>query len=110
MANILDDKDTILDDFNPASIARKMAERMRSQRLLINITQKALSVKSGVSLGSIKRFENNYKISLENILQLALALNMLDGFNNLFPNNNYQNIDDLIKRKKVKKRKRASNG
>ncbi len=110
MANILDDKNIILDDFNPAAIARNMAERMKRQRLLLNFTQEVLSKKSGVSLGSIKRFENQHKISLGNLLQLALALNVSEGFNNLFPENNYQSIDDLMRRKKIKNRKRASNG
>lgn len=107
---MLDDKNFILDDFNPQAISKKMAGRMKRCRLLLNLTQESLSKMSGVSLGSLKRFENQYKISLEHLLKLALALNKLEGFNNLFPENDYHSIDDLMERKKIKDRKRARNG
>ncbi len=107
---MLDDKNIILDDFSPRVISEKIAIRMKERRLLLNLTQENLSGKSGVSLGSLKRFENKYKISLEHLLQLALALDALEGFSKLFLTNNYQSIDDLLSRKTVKDRKRASNG
>jgi len=107
--NILANKDIVLDDFNHQVIARKIAERMKRRRLQLNITQLSLSKMSGVSLGSLKRFENKYKISLEHLLKLALALDALDGFHHLFPENDYQSIDDIISRKKLKERKRGRN-
>jgi len=106
----LDNKNTILDDFNPHSIAVKLAVRAKKLRLSQNLTQESLSQKSGVSLGSLKRFENKYKISLEHLLQLALALNALDAFHDLLPENDYQSIDEIINKKKIKNRKRARNG
>lgn len=107
---MLADKNFILDDFNPQAISNKMAGRMKRCRLALNITQENLSKMSGVSLGSLKRFENQYKISLEHLLKLALALDKLEGFSNLFSEKDYQSIDDLIERKKTKDRKRARNG
>lgn len=107
---MLNDKDFILDDFDPRAISKKIAGRMKRCRLGLNLTQESLSKMSGVSLGSLKRFENQYKISLEHLLQIALALEALEGFNNLFPENDYRSIDEMIKRKKIKDRKRARNG
>lgn len=109
MDNILADKGIILDDFNHRAIAKKIAKKMKQRRLQLNITQLSLSKTSGVSLGSLKRFENQYKISLENILKLALALDSLDGFHQLFLENDYKSIDDIINKKKLKERKRGSN-
>ncbi len=109
MDKILADKDIILDDFNHKAIAKKIAEKMKRRRLQLNITQLSLSKISGVSLGSLKRFENKYKISLEHLLKLALALDALDGFHNLFPESDYQSIDDIINKKKSKDRKRGRN-
>ncbi len=109
MNNILTGKDVILDDFNPKSVAKKIAGRMRRRRLLKNLTQETLAKMSGVSLGSVKRFETQYQISLKHLLQLALALDALVEFHNLFPENNYQSVDDIIKIKKVKERKRGRN-
>ncbi len=110
MDNILDNKDVILDGFNPQAIAAKLAIKMRKMRLSQNLTQEVLSKRSGVSLGSLKRFENKHKISLEHLLQLALALDALDAFHNLFPENDYQSIDEIINKKKSKERKRGRNG
>lgn len=107
---MLDEQHIILDDFNPWAISKKIAGRMKRKRLVLNITQESLSKKSGVSLGSLKRFENQYKISLEHLLQIALALEALDDFHNLFPENDYQSIDEMIKMKKTKDRKRARDG
>lgn len=109
MDNIIDDKQIILDDFNPQEIAKKLAKKMRRGRLMHNLTQEALSGMSGVSLGSLKRFENKNEISLKHLLQLALVLDALEGFNHLFPENEYQSIDDIIKKKKFKERKRGRN-
>ena len=103
------EQNIFLDDFSPQSVAQKIAERMRRKRLLLNLTQKALSKKSGVSLGSLKRFENKNEISLKHLLQLALALDALDDFHHLFPENDYQSIDELVNIKKSKKRKRGRN-
>ena len=43
-------------------------------------------------------------------MQIALALEALDDFHNLFPENDYQSIDEMIKMKKTKDRKRARDG
>ena len=98
-----------MDRFNPQAVARKIAERMKRKRLFLNLTQEHLSVKSGVSLGSLKRFENQYKISLGHLLQIALALDALDEFHQLFPENSFESIDDIVNNKKAKERKRGRN-
>ena len=106
---LLGHKVLILDNFSPEAIAEKIAVRMKQRRLLQNMTQKSLAKKAGVSLGSLKRFENIFKISLDNLLKLALVLDSLDDFNNLLSEKKYSSIDEIIKNKKMKKRKRASN-
>ena len=73
------------------------------------MSQKSLSEKSGVSLGSIKRFETSGEISLKHLLKLALVLDALDEFHNLFPQKEYECIDDILKSRKQKERKRGRN-
>mgnify|MGYP003986698077 FL=1 len=94
-------------DFDPKAIAEKISRRMQLKRISLNLTQKALSSKSGVSLGSVKRFENQHEISLKHLLNIALVLDSLDEFHQLFPINVYQSVDDIVKSNKVKERKRA---
>lgn len=57
----------------------------RSRRLALNLTQADMSARSGVSLGTLKRFERRGEVSLSTLLALAEALDALDGFQTLFP-------------------------
>lgn len=56
----------------------------RQFRLAQNLTQKGLALRSGVSLGSIKRFEASGEISLSSQLDIAMALGCLRDFESLF--------------------------
>jgi transcriptional regulator with XRE-family HTH domain len=107
MYNIISDKDFLLDDFNPYAIARGIALRMRERRLELNLTQEALARKSGVSLGTLKRFENSFEISLKHLLMLAVALDATEEFASLFTKMRYESIDEVLKASAVKKRKRG---
>lgn len=107
MANILSHNEFILDEFNPNSIAENIAKRFKLRRLELNLTQKELAKKSGVSYGSIKRFESKGEISLKNLLMIAVVLNSTDEFNMLFSKEQYNSIDEIINLSETKKRKRA---
>lgn len=108
MSNIIADNEFILDDFNTASIAKKMADRMRERRLERKLTQKGLATKAGISLGSLKRFELIHEISLKDLLMIALVLDATEEFSALFAKQHYQSIDELLKLSKAKKRERGS--
>lgn len=101
------DKDFILDAFNPALLAREIASRMRDRRLELNLTQKGLAAKAGVTLGSLKRFERSFEISLKHLLLIALALDAKEQFGELFNVKQYQSIDEMFKATKSQKRKRG---
>lgn len=94
----------------PNEVMLGIAKKFRKARLSLNLTQTGLSAKSGVSLGSLKRFENKGKISLESLLKLALTLGLLDEFNDLILDKNIKNhnikLDTLINMNKKRKRGR----
>ena len=83
MANILD-------------IRLGIATRIRARRREAKLSQTALAERSGVSLGSIKRFEGTGEISLASLLRIAVVLGYENDFNELFTRRNYQSIDDII--------------
>lgn len=97
----------ILNQHNPNSIAIELAKRVKKLRLAANMSQQMLAEKSGVSLGSVKRFEQQGLISLQHLLHIAVALNAAEDFSNLFTLKNYQSIDKLVKLNKANDRKRA---
>ena len=107
MDNILDNKFYFPDNFSPDALAKKVAGNLRQRRLFLDLTQKALAKKSGVSLGSLKRFESLGEISLKNLLLLAISLQATEEFLRLFEQPNYQSVDDVIRAKYVKIRQRG---
>jgi transcriptional regulator with XRE-family HTH domain len=92
---------------SPAEHLREICTRVKERRIELNITQKELASRSGVSFGSVKRFEQSGEISLKNLIQIAIVLRAIDDFSNLFERKPYDSIDELIEERKSKKNKRA---
>lgn len=61
-------------------VQRRLAERFKLCRLARNLTQLGLARRAGVSLGSLKRFEQQGLIALDSLLRIALVLGCLDDF------------------------------
>jgi transcriptional regulator with XRE-family HTH domain len=56
-----------------------------------------MAKRSGVSLGSLKRFELSGQISLESMLKLAQVINRIGDFELVFnENDDLKNIDKLF--------------
>ncbi len=80
---------------NPSDLLQILAKRHQVIRKKIGYSQQELADRSGVSLGSIKRFERTGLISLESLLKLAHVLNRLEDFDKVLENQN--NLDDIEK-------------
>jgi transcriptional regulator with XRE-family HTH domain len=104
---MLSDKNIFLDAFNPKALAGLVAGKVRQRRLAMNLSQQSLCERSGVSLGTLKRFESKHEISLKHLLMLAVALQSSEEFMALFQNPPYQHLDDLIKEQNRKQRQRG---
>ena len=90
----------------PYEVAQHVAHQMQAKRLSLNFSQKTLSKRSGVSFGVIKKFERTGKISLESLLKVALVLDSLEEFKNLFKVTALENLaslDDIIENKTRKR-------
>ena len=74
----------------------KLAQRVRNIRRRRKISQEELSRMSGVSYGSVKRFEATGKISWLSLTKLAMALDMADELRELFTQVPYRNIQEVI--------------
>ena len=85
--------------FNPKTpndIAKELVEKIKQHRKKLKISQAQLASKSGVSLGSIKRFESKYEISLNSFIKILIALNLEHDLENLFLQKSYNSIDEVI--------------
>ena len=83
-------------------IDNDIANRMVKLRKRRKITQKALAAKSGVSLWSIKRFEQSGEISLQSLTKLAIALEVEGELDTLFDSVPFQSIEEVINEQKLK--------
>lgn len=77
-------------------IAKEIAERVKQRRKENKLTQEELSRKSGVSYGSVKRFETKGEISLSSLINIAIALECEGDFEKLFQKKKYKSIQEVI--------------
>ena len=75
---------------------QKLAGRIRNIRKRRSIPQQKLANMSGVSYGSIKRFETTGQISLVSLTRIAMALGIADELRNIFSQVPYRNIEEVI--------------
>ena len=75
---------------------QNLALRVRNIRKRRSISQEKLASISGVSYGSIKRFEATGQISLISLKKIAMALDMADELRNLFTQVPYKDIREVI--------------
>lgn len=77
---------------------RQIAEHMRAQRLAVGLTQEGLAKRAGVSLATLRKFEQKGLISLESFLKLMMALNGLERLvQSLKPDDNhFSSLDDVL--------------
>ena len=86
----------VLDRQTPKETQMQIAQNVRAVRKRRKISQKALSDKSGVSLGSVKRFETSGEISLHALIKLAIALDLDDALIHLFEDVPFLSIEEII--------------
>ena len=85
-----------LNQKTPNEFAKNIADKIKEHRKKLKISQEVLAQKSGVSLGSIKRFETKYEISLQSFIKITIALDLDRNLENLFTTKTYTSIDEVI--------------
>ncbi|MFP5438931.1 MAG: helix-turn-helix domain-containing protein [Bacteroidia bacterium] len=76
---------------------KELAVKIQQLRKNNSISQLELSKRSGVSFGSLKRFENSGQISLESLLKLAYFFNRLEDFTPVFQiDTDLENVEKLF--------------
>jgi len=82
-------------EITPREASQVLAERHRTLRKQLKMSQEEMAERSGVSLGSLKRFENTGKISMDSLLKLMHLLGRLNEFDSLLLPK--ENLDDVKK-------------
>jgi len=81
----------------PSEMGLQVANRIQQLRLEQNWTQATMAERSGVSLGSYRRFEQTGEIAFASLLLVATALGRLSDFHALFQTPPAQTLAELEK-------------
>ena len=88
---------------------QQLRAHVKTRRLALGLTQQGLSARAGVSLPTLRKFEQKGLISLESFLKLLLVLDALEGVvDALKPKQEaFLSIEDVLKIDEKKQRKRG---
>lgn len=84
----------------PEEIARDIANAEKEKRKKRKLTQEELSARAGVTLSSLRRFEQTGEISFVSLLKIAAVLDETDKFAELFTRREYTSIQEVIDERK----------
>ena len=91
----------------PQEVQHGLASRFKARRLALNLTQQGLAQRSGVSWGSLKRFERTGLIALDSLLRLALVLDCLTDFDLLCVGasvGEVKSLDEMLAESKIRRK------
>ncbi len=80
----------------PGQVMHDVAAREKALRKAKRLTQEQLAERAGVSLGSLRRFEQTGRISFESLVALSFALGCESELDGLFSKPAYSSIEDVI--------------
>lgn len=84
----------------PEEVMMVVANNTRRLRKRLKISRKKLSEMSGVSYGSIKRFEETGNISLLALTKIAMVLDTSVDIKKIFADVPYKSIQEVINEQK----------
>lgn len=88
---------------------KKLPEYIQEHRVRQGLTQKGLSKRSGVSVSTLRKFEQTGQISLESFIKLGMALGVLESLvESVKPQAQpFKTIDEVLEAKETPSRKRG---
>lgn len=92
---------------NEQIILKELGNRIKQYRISLNLTQKELSEKSGVSSSTVVRLEKGTDLNISNYLKLLGALGLLQNLDLLVPEMQ-EDYKALFENKPLRQRARQS--
>jgi transcriptional regulator with XRE-family HTH domain len=97
---------------SPSDVRLDVRDRFKRRRLAQNLTQAGLAKGSGVTLGSLKRFETSGLIAFDSLLKVALVLDCLGDFDRLAPDDESalagRSLDEILSLSLTRKKGRRT--
>jgi len=67
----------------PVEAQRMLADRVREARITLGLKQKTVAARAGVTLATLRRFEQKGEISLKYLMRICHSLGRLDEFDGI---------------------------
>ena len=80
----------------PSEIITDIAQKVKVLRKKQKISQVELAERSGVSFGSVKRFERTGKVALESLLKIVHVLGRLEDFERILVDDRKDELEKLF--------------
>ena len=84
----------------PTEINQALAKRLQKIRKRRKITQKELALRSNVSYGTLKKFEQTGEVSLLALTKIALELGVVGEIKALFAEVPYLSVEEVLNERK----------
>lgn len=109
ISNYKDINNTMISLTTTSEAQEAIAHNLQEQRINMGLTQTGLAKRSGVSVATLRKFEQKGQISMESYLKLLIALGDLDKFLKATKpeQKSFNSIDDVLAGKEQIKRKRG---
>ncbi len=79
-------------------LCRRIGSKVRNCRKHFGLSRRELSEKSGVSVATITRLENEGVATISVLIKLGNALGVLDTLEHIFDTPQYKTIDEYLKK------------
>ena len=86
----------LLNIYTPREYCEQVAARAKARRKAMGLTQAELASRSGVSLGSLRRFEQTGEIAFHSLARIAEVLDCEADLDGLFARKYYRDIQEVI--------------
>lgn len=93
-----------LELLTPPEVAQAIATRARALRLARGWTQAELAARAGVAVSTLRLFERTGQVALDRLLRIAMALDALRAFGELFAPPPARTLADLERAETPRKR------
>ena len=94
---------------NVSRAQKELRAYLFERRVAQGLTQKGLALRAGVSIHTLRRFEQQGSISLESFLKILMVLDTLEAVVDAVrpPEKPYSSIDEVVESSPPKERKRG---
>jgi len=94
---------------NPGEIAKRLCERLRTERLALKMTQADVAARAGIAANTVSNLEAGRSVGFENLVRVAMVLGRTSELDELFlPKldslEDIQRYEESAKRQRIKRK------